>query len=323
MGTHAEPDCDRSPYCYHCQAPHRLRSRDCPQYILEQDILHLANAQYISLGSARRELAFRQQRSGAATTYAATVASHPSLTPAMRSPSRVPDAARPAVPVRNSFAPLEGDESSETPGSTPSPVSLVGVVPSGSPSRPVVRKGSHKRPHGSADSVDLSGVRPTKVSVGQSDTTTPRLRVSVTPRRDSLSSPCPSSSSTAGDALAMPRLSASQELPLVDDDMPGRLVRQVSQESVASAGPSLVCDNPGSSLLSISATRHPVQRSGASARLGPSSKLLVSRSRPSSRGLPSSPIGTSAPSKPQRFFKHSSQVGKGKPLSGASSTSTK
>ena len=108
----------------------------------------------------------------------------------------------------------------------------------------------------------------------------------------------------------------------MDDDMPGRLVRQMSQESVAS-GPSLVCDKPASSQLPVLVTRPPVQRSGGPARLDPSLKLPVSNSRPSSCGLPSSPVGASVHSKPQRLSKHSSQVGRRKPLSGASSSSTK
>ncbi|MPC37595.1 hypothetical protein E2C01_031082 [Portunus trituberculatus] len=42
----------------------------CPRYRLEQDILQLANAQFISLGSARRELLYRQKDGTGATSYA-------------------------------------------------------------------------------------------------------------------------------------------------------------------------------------------------------------------------------------------------------------
>ena len=56
FGTHSVDECTSSPYCFHCRAGHQLRSRDCPRYRLEQDILHLANTNFISLGSARREI---------------------------------------------------------------------------------------------------------------------------------------------------------------------------------------------------------------------------------------------------------------------------
>ena len=117
--------------------------------------------------------------------------------------------------------------------------------------------------------------------------------------------------------------SVSQDLPLVDDDMPNHVVRQMSQESVRSAGPTLVCDKPTSSQLPVSVAQHPVQRSGSHARLDLGSKRDFTHRRPSSRGSPTSVIGSSASSKPQRLLKLSSQNGKGKPLSGASSTSKK
>ncbi|MPC37261.1 hypothetical protein E2C01_030735 [Portunus trituberculatus] len=39
----------------------RVLSRQCPRYRLEQDILQLANSQFFNLGSARRELLYRQK----------------------------------------------------------------------------------------------------------------------------------------------------------------------------------------------------------------------------------------------------------------------
>ena len=78
MDSHSMDECNKSPYCFHCRSDHQLRSRDCPRYRLEQDVLHLANANFISIGSARRELSHRYGQSGVALSYASTLGSRPS-----------------------------------------------------------------------------------------------------------------------------------------------------------------------------------------------------------------------------------------------------
>ncbi|MPC85492.1 hypothetical protein E2C01_080271 [Portunus trituberculatus] len=56
LDSHSEDYCNAVAYCFHCHDAHQVRSRRCPRYRLEQDILQLANSQFISLGSARHEL---------------------------------------------------------------------------------------------------------------------------------------------------------------------------------------------------------------------------------------------------------------------------
>ncbi|MPC78890.1 hypothetical protein E2C01_073392 [Portunus trituberculatus] len=53
----------------------KVRSRQGPRYRLEQDILQLANSQFISLGSAHRELLYRQKDSTGVTSYASLAVS--------------------------------------------------------------------------------------------------------------------------------------------------------------------------------------------------------------------------------------------------------
>ena len=77
LDSHLTTECDSDPYCFHCRETHAVRSRNCPKYRQEQDILHLANTRFISLGSARRELLFRQGKGGAAKSYASSLASRP------------------------------------------------------------------------------------------------------------------------------------------------------------------------------------------------------------------------------------------------------
>ncbi|MPD01688.1 hypothetical protein E2C01_097227 [Portunus trituberculatus] len=55
--SHSEEHCNAAAYCFHCRDAHQVCSRQYPRYRMEQDILQLANTQFISLGSARRELA--------------------------------------------------------------------------------------------------------------------------------------------------------------------------------------------------------------------------------------------------------------------------
>ncbi|MPC79231.1 hypothetical protein E2C01_073747 [Portunus trituberculatus] len=74
LDSHSEEHCSDAAYCFHCRDGHQVRSRQCPRYCLEQDILQLANSQFINLGSARRELLYRQKDGTGITSYASLAA---------------------------------------------------------------------------------------------------------------------------------------------------------------------------------------------------------------------------------------------------------
>ncbi|MPC52534.1 hypothetical protein E2C01_046405 [Portunus trituberculatus] len=74
LDLHSEEHCNAAAYCFHCRDAHQVRSRQCPRYHLEQNILQLANSQFISLGSARRELLYRQKDGTGTTSYASSAA---------------------------------------------------------------------------------------------------------------------------------------------------------------------------------------------------------------------------------------------------------
>ncbi|MPC67482.1 hypothetical protein E2C01_061659 [Portunus trituberculatus] len=59
LNSYSEEHCNAAAYCFHCRDAHQVRARQCPRYRLEQDILQLANSQFISLGSARRTVLVR------------------------------------------------------------------------------------------------------------------------------------------------------------------------------------------------------------------------------------------------------------------------
>ncbi|MPC64049.1 hypothetical protein E2C01_058158 [Portunus trituberculatus] len=80
LNSHSEEHCNSATYCFHFCDAHQVRSRQCPRYRLEEDILLLANNQFISLGSARGELLYRQKDGTGATFYASLAVAHqPSL----------------------------------------------------------------------------------------------------------------------------------------------------------------------------------------------------------------------------------------------------
>ena len=172
LGSHGIDNCEADPYCFHCRSDHQLRSRDCPRYRLEQDVLHLANTSFISIGSARRELSYRQGRSGEAKSYSAAIGSR---LPLSQSP---PSLSVPlGVPVRNTFSVLEGsgDGTPAVPDLPPSRADSCPTpapLPPRSPRRRDRQRATNKRQHGSADSVELLQLPPTKVAVGR----TPRGR---------------------------------------------------------------------------------------------------------------------------------------------------
>ena len=262
-------------------------------------------------------------------TYAASAGPRPSHSPPVtNATSQSPVQASPNLPIQNRFSLLNGDgnTTSQMPDNSSlddSQVSRPSITSFRSPPRQTGKTGPHKRHHGSADSIEMAGVRPHKMTVGQSNRGSPRVRVSSLPRNVSVSSSHQSPSPpTAVDDLVMPSTSASQDLPLVDNDMPNSLAHQMSQESVISAGPPCVSDNPAPSLRPVSGTQHTVRRSDDPDRSNPSSKPEASRPSPSSsHGPNSSTVGSSALGKPQRVLKVSSQIGKRKALSGAPSKS--
>ncbi|MPC74818.1 hypothetical protein E2C01_069194 [Portunus trituberculatus] len=120
----------------------RVRSRQCPRYRLEQDTLQLANSQFISLGTARRELLYRQKDGTGATSYA-------------------------SLAVRTS---VESAGPKTTPATSPS------VGADGPP-----LKGLTKRHRGSAESIDLAQPKQFKVSLGARDRESSRDNAMVAP----------------------------------------------------------------------------------------------------------------------------------------------
>lgn len=183
LDAHPTSECVSSPYCYHCRDDHPLRSRDCPKYHLEQDILHLANAHFISLGSARRELAFRQGKDGKAKSFATSLGSRTSKQLATdsgysRSSRTTADSSRPspaATQVSNRYALLSDDTNLEVATTSNIDSSAQPMVTDGEVHVPVTSerrsscKGMHKRHHSSTDSVDSADVSPPKVTVSVRD----------------------------------------------------------------------------------------------------------------------------------------------------------
>ncbi|MPC79242.1 hypothetical protein E2C01_073758 [Portunus trituberculatus] len=134
----------------------KVRSRQCPRYHLERDILQLANSQFISLGSARRELLYRQKDDTGATTYASLAARSSAESAGTKTTtsatSRSVGAGGP-VHLANRFA-LLSDDSVES--------SLRSVSP-----KPL--KGLTKRHRGSAESIDLLSLNNPSVTPSVSD----------------------------------------------------------------------------------------------------------------------------------------------------------
>ncbi|KAK3876683.1 hypothetical protein Pcinc_018562 [Petrolisthes cinctipes] len=110
LDSHLTSECRSESYCFYCRDAHPLRSRQCKMYLLEQDILHLANTQFISRGSARLQLNFRRQKDGGVKTYASSL--RPKLVAAPSQPSQEAAAFCSSenvskVTLHNSFSVLE------------------------------------------------------------------------------------------------------------------------------------------------------------------------------------------------------------------------
>ncbi|MPC93719.1 hypothetical protein E2C01_088859 [Portunus trituberculatus] len=100
------------PDCVHIGSINRrVRSRQCSRYRLEQDILQLANSQFISLGSVRRELLHRQKDGTGATSYASLAAHSPAESAGLKTTPATSCSVRAGGPVRlaSRFALLSND----------------------------------------------------------------------------------------------------------------------------------------------------------------------------------------------------------------------
>ena len=51
---HSRDNCSGEKYCFHCEGNHSPNWRNCPQYLLQKEIINTANNNHISLGQARR-----------------------------------------------------------------------------------------------------------------------------------------------------------------------------------------------------------------------------------------------------------------------------
>ena len=176
LGSHSEENCDADAYCFYCRDAHQLRSRQCPRYRLEQDILQLANTQFLSLGSARRELLYRQKDGTGSKSYASLAARSSAEPVALKTSaagSRSVVAGGPAVLSANRFALLSEDSVESSPRYDEAPPALTMVThaayiharpPSSKP-----LKGLTKRLRGSAESIDLAQKKQSKISPGDRD----------------------------------------------------------------------------------------------------------------------------------------------------------
>ncbi|MPC46244.1 hypothetical protein E2C01_039958 [Portunus trituberculatus] len=110
LDSYSLEHCNAAAYCFHCRYAHQVRSRQCSRYRLEQDILQLANSQFISFGRVRRELLYHEKDGTGATSYA-SLAARSSVESADKKTSVTSRSVGAGGPVRlaNRFALLSDD----------------------------------------------------------------------------------------------------------------------------------------------------------------------------------------------------------------------
>ncbi|MPC50474.1 hypothetical protein E2C01_044304 [Portunus trituberculatus] len=150
-----------------------VRSRQCPRYHLEQDILQLTNSQFISLGSVRCEFLYRQKDGTGATSYAALAARSPAESAGSKTtPSATSRSVGVGCPVRLAyrFALLSDDSVESSVRCDENIPDLTKVTHIGDVHFPHVSpksvKGLTQRHRGSAESIDLAQPKQSKVSPG-------------------------------------------------------------------------------------------------------------------------------------------------------------
>ena len=282
-----------------------MRSRECPRYKLEQDILQLANSQYISLGSARRELLYRRKDGTGATTYASSLGARSFAQPAAAHmstsavASRHSDAFVPAVPSANRFSPLSCDSVESPACSDSAPQALTkGTLVVDVHASPKRSRGQQKRYRGSSESVDSVHVPPTKVSVAVRDCVVSKGRSAKVATEAPLQ---PAGTSSDMEPVLSPVVVSSQTME-TEDSIPG--------DGVATAS----CE-PGSGMQSVLPAAAPTDTVSPCVRSKPDIKSPVPKPGPSRVpvSFPAGPYGLAS----SRRVSLPSQVGKGKSRPGA------
>ncbi|KAK3878761.1 hypothetical protein Pcinc_016573 [Petrolisthes cinctipes] len=144
-------------------------------YLLKQDILHLANTQFISIGSARRQLNFRRQKDGGVKTYASSLRSKLFAEPSQEAAAFCSSESVSKVTLHNSFSVLEtlsdthsGDPSTDDNSQTLAKGVHVEEVHAATRS-PKRKLKSHKLPQrclrGSSEALDSIDVPPCKATI--------------------------------------------------------------------------------------------------------------------------------------------------------------
>ena len=242
LDSHNINECDAEAYCFHCRANHSLRSRECPRYRLEQDILHYANQNFISLGSARRELAYRQGKGGGPTSYAVSLGSRSSTTALSKATNRPlptssttssPTPSSSGVSVRNQFSALDmvneantKKTSSDNVQNVPTTVTRVNQSPSH----------KSKRHHSSTESVELQQVPPHKKYVTSPKRAHAPENILPASMKEATRSPVYSPNNCTEEPCDVGEtdMKGVDNMPLVDENLLIDLARQVSHESLTS-----------------------------------------------------------------------------------------
>ncbi|MPC57727.1 hypothetical protein E2C01_051713 [Portunus trituberculatus] len=138
----------------------KVRCRQCPRYRLEQDILQLANSQFISLGSAHRDLLYSQKDGTGATSYASLAARSSAESAGSRTTTSRSVGAGGPVHLASRFALLSDDSVESSLSNDENNTDLTNVthvmdvhLP---PVSPKPLRGLTKQHRGSAESIDLA-----------------------------------------------------------------------------------------------------------------------------------------------------------------------
>ncbi|KAK3878417.1 hypothetical protein Pcinc_017001 [Petrolisthes cinctipes] len=137
----------------------------CPDSVqrvskMKGNILHLANIQFISIGSARRQLNFRRQKDGGVKTYASSLRPKSVAAPSQLSQEVVASCSSKSVSKRRLFGSFEELDSIDVP-----PCKATVSVDSS-----IVSSQIHqKRSRGSDESFDSTDVPPCKLPLGSSE----------------------------------------------------------------------------------------------------------------------------------------------------------
>lgn len=151
---HESEHCTSERFCFHCKGSHSPNSRDCARKKFEQEVIEVANNQYIDIGSAKRQVMGANRHPN--SSYASAIKLMKTRSAAQKAKSNSVSPERPSTSTSSHSPTTSNSPKRSSEHTTPnSPIRASEKTIPSSPKRPVSASISSERPNTSSNKSDM------------------------------------------------------------------------------------------------------------------------------------------------------------------------